>query len=105
MERLTAPAILSAAVSHMESRAATYDSPQGERSMEKTVKMFNTLTDNTITEEQGWIFMALLKTVRSQQGNFKSDNYEDGAAYFGLAGEAAHKNRSNNNANNNANSN
>lgn len=33
--------------------------------------------------------MALLKAVRSQQGRFKADNYEDGAAYFALAGEAA----------------
>lgn len=72
----------------MEDRATTYDA-EGERSMSKTVTMFNTLTENEITEEQGWLFMALLKTVRAQQGNFKSDNYEDGAAYFGLAGEAA----------------
>ena len=35
------------------------------------------------------MFMIFLKAVRTQQGNFKADNYEDGAAYFGLMGEAA----------------
>lgn len=33
--------------------------------------------------------MALLKMVRSQQGNYKADNYEDLAAYSALMGEAA----------------
>jgi hypothetical protein len=33
--------------------------------------------------------MALLKAVRSQQGAFKMDSFEDGAAYFALAGESA----------------
>ena len=32
---------------------------------------------------------AFLEAVRTQQGGFKADNYEDGAAYFGLMGEAA----------------
>jgi len=45
------------------------------------------------TEEKGWLFMVLLKIVRSQQGDFKLDNYEDGGAYFGLMGEAANKER------------
>jgi hypothetical protein len=42
-----------------------------------------------MNETQGWLFMAILKAVRSQQGGYRSDNYEDGAAYFSLAGEAA----------------
>ena len=33
--------------------------------------------------------MALLKAVRSQQGAYRADSYEDGAAYFALMGEAA----------------
>ncbi|MCP1316879.1 DUF6378 domain-containing protein [Halomonas sp. 707B3] len=81
------------AAHHMEDRAATYDKPEGERSMAKTVAMFNVLTDNYLTEEEGWMLMALLKMVRSQQGDFKLDNYEDGAAYFALAAEAASKTR------------
>ena len=72
----------------MEDRAATYDSPTGERSMRATVEMLNILTGGpSLTVEQGWLFMALLKMVRSQQGKFKLDNYEDMAAYVALAAE------------------
>jgi hypothetical protein len=81
--------LLNKAAGHIGDRAVTYDKPEGERSMEKAVRMFNALTDGAITTEQGWLFMAILKMVRSQQGAFKVDNYEDGAAYFALAGEAA----------------
>lgn len=73
----------------MKDRAATYDKPEGERSMSATVAAFNAVTGHQLTEEQGWLFMALLKAVRSQQGAYRADSYEDGAAYFALAGEAA----------------
>jgi hypothetical protein len=86
---MTAWEILEAAGSHMRDRAATYDSPAGERSMGSTVAMFNTLVGQDMTEEQGWLFMALLKMVRSQQGDFKSDNFEDLCAYGALAAEEA----------------
>jgi hypothetical protein len=33
--------------------------------------------------------MALLKAVRTQQGDYKADSFIDGAAYFALAGESA----------------
>ena len=86
---------LEAGIGHMKDRAATYDAPSGERSMEKTVEMFNSLLGDKLreplTEEDGWNFMQILKLVRSKQGDFKADNYEDGAAYAGLAGEAAAK--------------
>ncbi|WP_299195716.1 DUF6378 domain-containing protein [uncultured Amphritea sp.] len=80
--------VLMAGAKHMEDRSVTYDKPDGERSMEATVNAFNAVTGNLLTEEQGWLLMALLKMVRSQQGMFKLDNYEDGAAYFALAAEA-----------------
>lgn len=80
---------LNTAAGHMENRASTYDAPGGERSMGKVVEMFNTLTEWKMTEEEGWLFMCLLKIVRSQQGDFRADNYEDGAAYMALAGETA----------------
>ena len=89
----SAPQILSTAAKHLQERAATYDQPQGERSMGKTVAMFNTLTEHGLTEEQGWLFMACLKMVRAQQGDYRADSYEDGAAYFALAGESASKGR------------
>lgn len=75
--------------SEMQDRAATYDAPQGERSMGKTVAMFNALTGSDMSEAQGWKFMCCLKLVRSEQGDFRADNFVDGAAYFGLAGETA----------------
>ncbi|GGJ06410.1 DUF6378 domain-containing protein [Halopseudomonas pertucinogena] len=86
---MTAHEILAAAQSHMKDRAATYDRPEGERSMCATVEAFRAITGIRVTQEQGWLFMALLKAVRSQQGAYRADSYEDGAAYFALAGEAA----------------
>ena len=87
----TAASILEAGLGHMKDRAVTYDNPQGERSMGKTVDMFNILYGLELTEEQGWAFMELLKLVRTSQGEFKLDNFEDLAAYAGLMGEAAFK--------------
>lgn len=84
-----APDILTAALGHMQDRAATYDKPEGERSMPATVAAFNAITGLALTTEQGWLFALLLKAVRSQQGGFKQDTYEDGAAYFALMGEQA----------------
>lgn len=89
----TAADILTAALGHMCDRAATYDKPEGERSMGATVDAFKAVTGVSMTEEQGWLFMALLKAVRSQQGAYRADSYEDGAAYFALAGEAAVRDR------------
>lgn len=81
--------ILEKAGQHMRERAMTYDAPGGERSMQSAVIAFEAITDVVMTEEQGWLFMAILKAVRSQQGHYRADNYEDGAAYFALAGESA----------------
>lgn len=89
----TAANILTAALCHMRERASTYDKPEGERSMGATVGAFLAVTGVSMTEEQGWLFMALLKAVRSQQGAYRADSYEDGAAYFALAGEAAVRDR------------
>lgn len=86
---MTAADILKAALGHMEDRAATYDKPEGERSMPSTVAAFNAVTGLALTAEQGWLFCVLLKAVRSQQGGYRADNYDDGAAYFALMGEQA----------------
>lgn len=85
--------ILTQAADEMSDRSATYDKPEGERSMGATVRAFEAVSGVTMTEEQGWLFMALLKAVRSQQGALRMDSYVDGAAYFALAGEAAVKGR------------
>jgi hypothetical protein len=86
---MKAPEFLQAALGHMQDRAATYDKPDGERSMGRTVEAFNAITSHALTEEQGWLFMGLLKMVRSQSGDFKADNFEDEAAYAALRGECA----------------
>lgn len=95
---VTAHSILEAAGGHMRDRAATYDKPEGERSMGATVDAFRAITGHKLTEEQGWLFMQLLKAVRSQQGAYRADSYEDGAAYVALAGEAAARERGSNKA-------
>jgi len=60
-----------------------------ERSMKATVAAFNALTNHQLTEEQGWQFMVILKLARANGGRFHLDDYQDGAAYCALAGEAA----------------
>lgn len=92
-EHYSAPWFLEQGLLHMESRAATYDkqSMGGERSMQACVDAFIAITGDGMvtTAERGWLFMVLLKLTRSQQGQFRSDNYEDAAAYCGLMGESA----------------
>jgi hypothetical protein len=87
-QEVTAVDILNLAAGHMQDRAETYDAPQGERSMGKTVAAFNAIYGTDLTEE-GWAFMVLLKMVRTSQGEYRADNYEDGTAYFALMGETA----------------
>ena len=90
---VSAEDVLRNAGNHIGDRAVTYDQPNGERSIGKTVAAFNIITGHTLTEEQGWLFMGLLKKVRSQQGVFKLDNYEDDSAYSALRAEAASRDR------------
>ena len=63
---------LRAGIEHMKARAETHDKPQGERSIPATVKAFNAVTGDGLmnTEERGWLFMQLLKTVRNQPAVF-----------------------------------
>lgn len=88
---MSAVNILEKAASHLKGRAVTYDKPDGERSIGATVQAFNAITGDGLmnSEERGWLFMAILKMVRSQQGNYKADNYEGLAAYSAQMGEAA----------------
>lgn len=81
--------VLKQAASEMEDRAKTYDKPEGERSMAATVTAFQAITGVSMTEQQGWQFMEVLKLVRSNQGDYRADSFIDGAAYAALAGEAA----------------
>lgn len=85
----TAPEILQRAAQHMQDRAAARDQPGGERSMRRTVDAFNALTGRTLSERDGWLFMAVLKAARATATpTGRKDDYVDGAAYFCLAGES-----------------
>lgn len=57
--------------------------------MPAVVVAFEALTGHALTEQQGWLFMALIKIKRSQTGAADLDHYVDGANYLALAGEAA----------------
>jgi len=85
----SAPGLLGRAGMHMRDRAATYDEPQGERSMGKTVQAFNAITGRDLAEHEGWLLMALLKMVRSEaRKDPHPDSIEDLVAYGALYGEA-----------------
>lgn len=88
---MKAPEILQRAAQHMSDRAASREQPDGERSMRRTVDAFNALTGHRLTERDGWLFMAVLKAARAcNTAAGMPDDYEDGAAYFALAGESAY---------------
>lgn len=81
--------LLEQARMHMEERARQYDQPGGERSMGRTVAAFNAITEHSLTEAQGWLFMQLLKDVRLfTSPGYHADSAEDGIAYSALMAEA-----------------
>lgn len=86
---LSAPNLLKRASDLMIERAVQYDSPEGERSMEKIVNSFNALTGKDLTEAQGWMFMVLLKLVRDNTRVVgHKDSCDDLIAYAALYGES-----------------
>lgn len=85
----TAPALLAAARGHLLDRAATYDKPEGERSMAATVAAFNAQTGRDLAESEGWLLMVNLKIVRDRQRPAAHrDSCEDLVAYGALYGES-----------------
>lgn len=89
IDKIPAHTFLESGAKHMRDRAEQRDSEEGERSMASTVQAFNAIEGMHLTESQGWRFMCMLKLSRASQGVFVADDYEDLAAYGGLAGEAA----------------
>jgi hypothetical protein len=84
-----APTILEAAAKHMRDRASTYDRPEGERSMGKTVQAFNVITGRDLSESEGWLLLQILKDVRDRQRvEPHRDSLEDCVAYAALKAEA-----------------
>ena len=85
----TAPSMLKRASDLMIERAVQYDSPEGERSMEKIVAAFNAITGKGLTESEGWMLMVLLKLVRDNtRDTGHQDSCEDLIAYGALYGES-----------------
>lgn len=80
---------LAEAQAQMRDRAASRDTPSGERSMARAVAAFNSLYDHDLTETEGWQFMCLLKKARGAQGAYREDDYVDDVAYAALAAESA----------------
>ena len=85
---MNAPEILIAAADCIVHRASQRDQQDGERSMDRAVSTFNTLTGHTLSERDGWVFMTVLKLSRAQAGRHVLDDYVDGAAYLALAAES-----------------
>lgn len=84
--------LLNNAACHMRDRAATYDQPQGERSMGRTVAAFNIITGRGLTESEGWLLLQILKDVRDRQRDEPhQDSLEDCIAYAALKAEARMK--------------
>jgi Domain of unknown function (DUF6378) len=79
-----APAILRHAADIIDQRGKERDQPDGERTMRQAVAVFRALTNITMTEKEGWLFMVVLKLARSTRG-YNPDDYIDGAAYLALA--------------------
>jgi hypothetical protein len=90
----TAPEIADAALQHIRDRAATYDSPEGERSAAKTARAFNAITGKNITEAEVFLMLQILKDVRQWQIPHKThkDSIEDCIAYAALKAEAVERN-------------
>ena len=83
--------ILDAAAKHIAQRADSRDCAGGERSMGRAVQAFNAITGHGLTERDGWLFRVMRKASRATAGRHNLDDYEDGAAYFALAGETGEK--------------
>ena len=86
---ISAIEFLERAADLMLERGQEYDSPDGERSMAATVAAFNVLTGNILSEQEGWLFMLLLKLARQHQSpGWHQDSSEDAIAYAALMAEA-----------------
>ena len=67
---MTAPDLLDAAAGHMRDRAKTYDKPGGERSMGKTVEMFNIATGRDMAaRDRIQLALIAIKTNLVHRGN------------------------------------
>lgn len=87
---MRATEFLQAAIDTQAERGKQYDSPEGERSMGRTVLAFNAITGRDLTEAEGWLLLQTLKDVRQWQNpdKYHHDSALDGVAYASLKAEA-----------------
>lgn len=86
---ISAIEFLEKAADLMLERGVEYDKQDGERSMAQTVAAFNVMTGNILSEQEGWLFMLILKLVRQQQSDkWHQDSSEDAIAYAALMAES-----------------
>lgn len=85
--------ILESAAATLRERGQTYDPNAGqERSIPAVVEAFNAATGNTMTEQEGWLFMVILKAVRLSTSQFThQDSALDTCSYTALLAESVHK--------------
>jgi hypothetical protein len=70
-------------------RGEERDQSDGERTIPRCVTAFNAITGHTLSNEDGWLFMEVLKKCRSVQGKYKYDDFRDGLGYAALRAEEA----------------
>lgn len=89
IEVASAEKFLADAATIMKERGKQYDQEGGERSMNKTVRAFNILTGQSLSESEGWLLLQLLKDARQwQKEDYHKDSAEDCVAYAALKAEA-----------------
>lgn len=81
---------LQQAIDTINQRAASRDT-NTERSMQRCVDSFNSMTGHNLSVVEGWMFMEFLKMSRSISGSYNEDDYIDGVAYSALKAEAANE--------------
>lgn len=80
---------LETVMSIVKSRGDERDLPGGERSMERAVRIYNSITDSDMNTSDGWRFMLCLKLSRMMAGKYKEDDYNDLVGYAALLAEEA----------------
>jgi len=87
----TASELLQESAALIKQRGVERDAEGGERSMKRTVDSFNAMTGHKLTEEDGWLFMMMLKLSRSRAGKIQPDDYKDLISYSALLSECVLK--------------
>lgn len=88
---IVASELLQESAALIKQRGVERDAEGGERSMKRTVESFNAMTGHKLTEEDGWLFMMMLKLSRSRAGKTQPDDYKDLISYSALLSECALK--------------